>query len=170
MTPMPFHFSLSALLRLRESQEKNELQRLQTLVAQLAQIHAEIDSIDLQIEASRRELVEQASAGISGAELHAAVLGEINQLELRSRLDRKRDELERARKDQRTRYNEARMRREILSNLRERQLSAYQHEQARREQQLIDHLFLIDRSSRKRSDLSPRAEAAHPGAANGTRD
>jgi len=147
---MPFRFSLSSLLRLRESLEKNELQRLQTVVAQLAQVRAEMDSLDAQIEVSRRQVLEQASVGISGAELHIAALGESARLERRAELFAKCNELERARHEQQARYNEARQRREILSNLRERQLSAYLHEQARREQQQVDELFLIRRSSRKR--------------------
>lgn len=147
---MAFHFQLSTLLRLRESLERQELQRLQTLVAELAQVRAEIDSIDLEVENSRREIVQQASAGISGAELHAAALSEFARLELRARLVVKLEEIEKARKEQQSRYNHARQRREILSNLRERQLSAYQHEQARRDQRQTDELFLIRRSYRKR--------------------
>jgi len=148
---MPFRFSLSSLLRLRESLEKNELQRLQTIVAQLARVRAEIDSLDAQIEAWRRQVLEQASVGISGAELHIAALGESARLERRAELLAKRNELERARQEQQARYNQARQRREILSNLRERQLSTYLHEQSRREQQQIDELFLIRRSGKKRS-------------------
>lgn len=151
---MAFHFPLSTILRLRESLEKQELQRLQKLVRDLAQIRGEIESIDQGIEAARREVVEQASTGISGAELHAAALSEFALLQMRSNLIAKRDELERARKDQQARYNQARQRREILSNLRDRQLAAYQHEQNRKEQQLTDELFLMRRSHRKRMEPS----------------
>ena len=157
---MPFHFPLSSLLRLRESLEKNELQRLQALAAQIAQVRAEIESLDIQIESSRREVLEQAAAGISGAELHIAALGEFARLELRAKLIVRRDELERARQVQQARYAEARQRREILSNLQERQRSAYQHEQARREQQQVDELFLIRRSSKKRLGSNSRNDAS----------
>ena len=157
---MPFHFPLSSLLRLRESLEKNELQRLQALAAQIAQVRAEIESLDTQIESSRREVLEQAAAGISGAELHIAALGEFARLELRAKLIVRRDELERARQVQQVRYADARQRREILSNLQERQCSAYQHEQARREQQQVDELFLIRRSSKKRLGSNSRNDAS----------
>jgi len=149
---MAFHFALLTILRLRESLEKQELQRLQKLVADLAQIRAEIESVDQRIEAARREVVEQVSTGISGAELHAAALSEFALLQLRANLIAKREELERARKDQQARYNHARQCREILSNLRDRQLAAYQHEQNRREQRLTDELFLMRRSHRKRAE------------------
>ena len=157
---MPFHFPLSSLLRLRESLEKNELQRLQALAAQIAQVRAEIESLDTQIESSRREVLEQAAAGISGAELHIAALGEFARLELRAKLIVRRDELERARQVQQVCYADARQRREILSNLQERQCSAYQHEQARREQQQVDELFLIRRSSKKRLGSNSRNDAS----------
>jgi len=157
---MPFHFPLSSLLRLRESLEKNELQRLQALAAQIAQVRAEIESLDTQIESSRREVLEQAAAGISGAELHIAALGEFARLELRAKLIVRRDELERARQVQQVRYADARQRREILSNLQERQRSTYQHEQARREQQQVDELFLIRRSSKKRLGSNSRNDAS----------
>ncbi|HUJ81265.1 MAG TPA: flagellar FliJ family protein [Candidatus Acidoferrales bacterium] len=157
---MPFHFPLSSLLRLRESLEKNELQRLQALAAQIAQVRAEIELLDTQIELSRREVLEQAAAGISGAELHIAALGEFARLELRAKLIVRRDELERTRQVQQARYAEARQRREILSNLQERQRSAYQHEQARREQQQLDELFLIRRSSKKRLGSNSRNGAS----------
>jgi len=157
---MPFHFPLSSLLRLRESLEKNELQRLQALAAQIAQVRAEIESLDTQIESSRREVLEQAAAGISGAELHIAALGEFARLELRAKLIVRRDELERARQVQQARYVDARQRREILSSLQERQRSAYQHEQARREQQQVDELFLIRRSSKKRLGSNSRNDAS----------
>jgi len=157
---MPFHFPLSSLLRLRESLEKNELLRLQAFAAQIAQVRAEIESLDTQIESSRREVLEQAAAGISGAELHIAALGEFARLELRAKLIVRRDELERARQVQQVRYADARQRREILSNLQERQCSAYQHEQARREQQQVDELFLIRRSSKKRLGSNSRNDAS----------
>jgi len=148
---MPFHYALSALLRLRESLEKSELQRLQSIAAQLAQVRAEIASLDAEIEATRRQVAERASAGITGAELHAEAVGEFARAQFRAALVKKRDELEIERQEQQARYKEARQRREILSNLRERQFSAYQREQERREQQQIDELFLIRRSSRRRS-------------------
>ena len=154
---MAFHFQLATLLRLRESLERQELQRLQNLVAEITQTRAEIESIDFQVESSRREVVEQASTGISGAELHAVALGEFARLELRARLIAKLEELEQQRKEQQSRYNHARQRREILSNLRERQFSAYQREQARREQQQTDELFLIRRSFRKRTGSASQA-------------
>jgi flagellar export protein FliJ len=148
---MAFHFSLRALLRLRESVEKAELQRLRIIAAQAIQLRIEIESLDGEIQERRRDLLEQAATGISGAELHLAALSEAAGQQRRAEMLTKLRELEQARKKQQIRYTEARQQREILSNLRERQLSVYLREQARREQQSVDELFLIRRGHKARN-------------------
>ena len=145
---MPFHFTLAPLLRLRESLEKAELQRLRMIAMHVAQVRVEIESLDCEIEGARRQLLEQTATGISGAELQIAALLEASRHEYRIRLVAKLYELERARQKQQARYTEVRQQREIVSNLRERQLSAYQREQARRDQQQVDEFFLIRRGAR----------------------
>jgi flagellar export protein FliJ len=147
---MPFHFTLGPLLRLRESLEKAELQRLRMMAMQVAQVRVEIESLDCEIEAARRQLLEQTATGISGAELNMAALLEASRREQRLRLVAKLDVLEQARRKQQSRYTEVRQQREIVSNLRKRQLSAYQREQARHDQQQADEFFLIRRGAKSR--------------------
>lgn len=147
---MPFHFTLGPLLRLRESLERAELQRLRMMAMQVAQVKVEIESLDCEIEAARRQLLEQTATGISGAELNMAALLEASRREHRQRLVAKLDVLEQARRKQQSRYTEVRQQREIVSNLRKRQLSAYQREQARHDQQQVDEFFLIRRGGRSR--------------------
>jgi flagellar export protein FliJ len=147
---MAFHFSLRALLRLRESVEKAELLRLQTLAAQAVQLRLEIESIDAEIRTRRQEILDQTAGGISGAELHLAALSEAARQQRRAQMSNKLNEVEELRKKQQLRYTYAHQQRETLSNLRERQLSVYLREQARREQQQIDELFLIRRAHRAR--------------------
>lgn len=147
---MAFHFSLRALLRLRESVEKAELLRLQKIAAQAVQLRLEIESIDGEIRIRRQELLNQAANGISGAELHLASLMEAGRQQSRTQMLTKLEEVEQLRKKQQLRYTHAHQQRETLSNLRERQLSVYMREQARREQQQVDELFLIRRAHRAR--------------------
>jgi len=147
---MAFHFSLRALLRLRESVEKAELLRLQTIAAQAVQLRLEIESLDGEIKNRRQELLDQAATGISGAELHLAAESEAARQQRRTQMLSKLNEVEQLRKKQQLRYTHAHQQREILSNLRERQLSVYLREQTRREQQQIDELFLIRRAHRSR--------------------
>jgi flagellar export protein FliJ len=147
---MPFHFTLAPLLRLRESLEKAELQRLRMMAMQVAQVRVEIESLDCEIETARRQLLEETATGISGAELNMAALLEASRREYRLRLVAKFDVLEQARRKQQSRYTEVRQQREIVSNLRKRQLSAYQREQARHDQQQVDEFFLIRRGAKSR--------------------
>jgi flagellar export protein FliJ len=147
---MPFHFTLAPLLRLRESLEKAELQRLRMMAMQVDQARVEIESLDCEIETARRQLLEETATGISGAELNMAALLEASRREYRLRLVAKFDVLEQARRKQQSRYTEVRQQREIVSNLRKRQLSAYQREQARHDQQQVDEFFLIRRGAKSR--------------------
>jgi flagellar biosynthesis chaperone FliJ len=52
-------------------------------------------------------------------------------------------ELEQKRREQQERYIQARMQREILTNLYKRKLAEYELDQSRRAQQRVDELFLI---------------------------
>jgi len=140
---MPFRFSLHALLRVRESVEKAELQKLRICAADVAHAQAEIDALNSEIDLARQALFNQTVEGISGAELQWGAIIDGLRKERLTQLQANLDELELARKKQQHKYAEVRQRREILSNFRDRKYSAYQLETSRREQQQIDELFLI---------------------------
>jgi len=145
---MAFHFTLNGVLRLRESLEQAELQRLQFIAGAVALAHAEVESVENDIHSARRRTFDAvAAAGLTGAELHFEMEREAALNALRSQLLKKRADLEQKRKEQQARYVQARMQREILSNLYERQLADYELDQSRRAQQRIDELFLIRRAS-----------------------
>jgi flagellar export protein FliJ len=141
---MAFHFTLNGLLRLRESLERAELQRLHSIAGIAALARAEIESLEkIMEEAHRRAFDTVVAAGLTGAELHFEIAKDAAWNVQRSQLLKKLIELEQKRKDQQSRYLHARMQREILSNLRDRQLADYEIDQSRRVQQRIDELFLI---------------------------
>jgi len=141
---MAFHFTLNGLLRLRESFERAELQRLQSIAGAVALTRAEIESLEKVIEeAHRRAFDDVAAAGLTGAELHFEIARDAAWDAQRSRLLKMLFDLEQKREDQQARYLRARMQREILSNLYDRQFADYELEQSRRIQQRIDELFLI---------------------------
>jgi flagellar export protein FliJ len=147
---MAFRFSLNGVLRLRESLEKAELQQLRAIAAAVASSRAELDSLDKNIETAQRWTLDAAATrGLTGAELHFEVLREGVLRAVRSSLAEKLVSLERKREEQQQRYLQARQQREILSNLHQRQLAAYRLQQARREQQRLDELFLL------RSNFTP---------------
>jgi hypothetical protein len=96
------------------------------------------------MEAARRLTFDTVvSSGLTGAELHFEIARDAAWNAQRSQLLKKLFELEQKRKDQQARYLQARMQREILSNLHDRQLADYELDQSRRMQQRIDELFLI---------------------------
>src|ERR1700733_4270263 len=100
---MAFQFSLKALMRLRESVEKAELLRLQTIAAQAVRMRSEIESLDGEIQTRRQEILEQAANGISGAELHLAALSEAASQQRRAAMVAKLNEIEQVRKKQQLR-------------------------------------------------------------------
>jgi flagellar export protein FliJ len=149
---MGFRFSLETVLRLRRSLEDGERLRLQSLLADRAQLQTQIREISV----SRATLGEKLKASLqheplSGSEmqfagqrvcacdlqaarLHAAVAMVTQQIErqqsllLRRRLDRK-----------------------LLENLRERQLLSYEAETRRRAQSQLEELFLLRRAREQKS-------------------
>lgn len=141
---MAFHFTLNGLMRLRESLERAELQRLHSVAGAVASACAEIESLEKVMEAAHRRTSDTVvAAGLTGAELHFEIARDTAWNAQRSHLLKKLSDLEQKRRDQQARYLQARMQREILSNLYERQFAEYELEQSRRMQQRIDELFLI---------------------------
>lgn len=145
--PMAFHFTLSGLLRLRESLERAELQKLQAIAAVVTRTRGEIEAVELEIEKSFRTFHQTLESGSTAAELHFQLTMQDARHALRSQLAERLAGEEQQRKEQQARYLQALKRREILSNLRERQLTKYEQEQSRRAQQLVDELFLIRKIS-----------------------
>jgi flagellar export protein FliJ len=141
---MAFHFTLNGLLRLRESLEKAELQRLQAMAAAVARMRAELESLEETMNAARRRAADAVSgAGMTGAELQFEISREAAWNVLRREVQKRLADLEQKRKEQQARYMQVRMQREIVSNLYQRQLAEYQLEESRRAQQRVDELFLI---------------------------
>lgn len=141
---MAFHFTLKGLLRLRESVERAELQRLHSLAAAVAFARAEMESLEKVIEDEHRRISDTVVAsGLTGAELHFGIARDVAWNAQRAQLLKAVFDLEQKRKEQQARYLQARMQREILANLRERRLADYELDQSRRAQQRIDELFLI---------------------------
>jgi flagellar export protein FliJ len=143
---MKFRFPLQALMRLRESIEEAELQRLQAAAARVLQARGEIEQIDAAIAAARRDEALALETGGYAAELQFSSLRDQIYAQQRNLLQSKLAELERVRAEHQERYRQARQQREILSNLRSRQFAAFQIESSRREQRETDDLFLMRRN------------------------
>jgi flagellar export protein FliJ len=140
---MPFRFPLEAVLRVRRSFERLEHLRLLALAAMIARVRRELESRDKQSSLAKHEFQQELMAGSTGAELHFELARGKMRLQQRLTLENRLLELARHHKKQQLAFLAARRKREILENLRTRRLDVYQREQARREQQQIDELFLI---------------------------
>jgi flagellar export protein FliJ len=140
---MAFHFSMETLLRLRHSLERKERMVLEDLARRIAAVRAEI--IELQ-EERRAALTLQTGAlksGLNASELHFAQACEATRETRLRRLTDQLVELEKQYRLQQVVFLEARQKREILENLRDRQATEYRREWDRREQQGVDDLFLM---------------------------
>jgi len=142
---MAFHFTLDAVLRLRQSLEDRELLRLQALLARRATLLKELGesrqlSVRVQEETSQGMLKPTPAVEIHFATARLQALEQQQQL-----LRRQLSELEATIAEQRSRYQQQRRNREVLEALREGQLRDYRLQQRRREQAQLDELHLLRR-------------------------
>ena len=144
---MPFHFALQPVLRLRAIHERIERLRLLELAATVARVREEMSALETESSNARQRMRDALSLGVTGIEMHLESVSETNRSERRTALDARLAGLERKQEKQRRTYLEARRKREILENLRERHLEQYRREQARRDQQAADELYLLRRGA-----------------------
>jgi flagellar export protein FliJ len=142
---MAFHFTLKGLLRLRQSLELAELQKLQVIAGTIARARAEIESVEKGIDERRRTFGDLLAVGLTGAEWQFELAREASVRALLSDLVKNLADLEAKRKVQQASYVRVHRQCEILLSLQDRQLAAYKLEEARRTQQRIDELFIIRR-------------------------
>jgi len=143
-------FSLDALLRLRQSLERQQELLLQQAHQRMAALAREIEELNMEIAGLQRRELQHLASGLSGAELHFV---ELCRARLRERRQAVESALVTAREVQRDRvdaYRAARQKREIVASLRAQYLEARARQDARREQRDLDDFFLQRRAYRER--------------------
>jgi flagellar export protein FliJ len=140
---MAFRYSLQSLLRLRQSLERQEEQRLFAIAAVVARLRAEIDQFRQDNLESTRAALGEMGGALSGASLQYAAFCGAAFDKARKKLEQQLEEAERKRLAQLRIYQASRQKSEILQGLRERQEAVYELELARHEQQAADEAFLI---------------------------
>ena len=143
---MAFRFSLQALLSLRKSAERQERLRLEMLTHQIAQLQRQLETLDREKVAARERLSQDLNEGLFGAEIRFNTDREAVWEQRQEALLQRMAELEEQRRLQMDVFQQTRREREILENLRNRREQLYRQMQARREQQLLDELFLLRRA------------------------
>jgi flagellar export protein FliJ len=139
---MAFHFSLAAVLKLRESIEQQEYLNLEKIHQEIAHAQAEIAKSELR----QGELQQDRDTQLPGSMPSIHLQSIFEQI---FALEQRKDALKAAlaelaiKKDQQLKiYNQARQKREVLESMRERQYTLYQREETKRQQALMDDLFL----------------------------
>lgn len=140
---MAFRYPLQSLLRLRQSLERQEEQRLFALAAEVALLRAQIEQLHQEDIELRRLDLQTIASGSSGALLRFGAICAAASEAAQRRLGLQLQEAEHKRLQQLRVYQAAHQKREILQGLRERQETAYELEVARQEQQTADEAFLM---------------------------
>jgi flagellar protein FliJ len=142
---MSFYFPLAAVLRYRESIEQREYFALEKTQQEIARVEARVRQVEEDCSKATRDRAAELAQGIRAAHVQSAY-------EYQTALEQQRDallifllELKVKWRQQLASYDVARRNRETLEKLREKQLDAYSREQAKREQAMMDDIFLSRR-------------------------
>jgi flagellar export protein FliJ len=144
---MGFEFSLQGLLRVRESFEKKEEQKLALAIGELKCLNTMLERVREQLTSTADRLSSLLARGTTGANLHLLcfekVLLERREQALAESVSAALKEVQ----DQQTRFREAKQKRKILLDLREKQFTLFLLTEGRKDQQKLDDAYLLRRTS-----------------------
>jgi len=142
---MSFQFLLAGVLRYRESIEQREYFAIERTQQEIARTEAGIQQIEQDCAKATQDRAAELAKGTRAADVEAAY-------EYQTALDQQLEalrgllhELKVKWRQQLACYTAARRNRETLEELREKQRDAYSREQAKREQSVMDDIFLARR-------------------------
>jgi flagellar export protein FliJ len=142
---MSFHFPLAAVLRYRESIEQREHLALERLQQAIAGAEVRMRQIGEDRSTAAQTLLADLARGTRAAEVQSAYEYQRVLEQQQEALQTLSQELKKKWRQQLVTYELARRHRETMENLRQKQLDVYSREQAKREQAVIDDLFLMRR-------------------------
>jgi flagellar export protein FliJ len=145
---MSFHFSLQAVLRLRESFERRERLRLEIIAREIAKASQQCQHALLDRDKARLELQNKLRQGTTATEMQFELACDRARVRRIEALNEHLGKLQDLRRRQLEVFRKAQQQRKILENLRDRQLAAYQLIQNRREQQQMDDRFILTHAQR----------------------
>lgn len=140
---MPFRFPLQALLHFRQSLEHQQELRLLAANQQVARMRHALNQLGGRIHQIQMLSSHYLATGTTGAELSFLQASEALLHRQRQELEQELLRCQHLRDQQERVFRQARRERETFENLRNQHLRAYRLEQARREQRLLDDLFLM---------------------------
>ena len=144
---MSFEFSLQGLLRLRESLEKEEEQKLAAAIGELKRLQTKLEKVREQLASTSERLSNLLARGTTGADLHLLCFEKVLLERREKALAESVSSALKGVQDQQARFLEAKKKRKILGDLREKQLALFLLTERRKDQQVIDDTFLLRRTS-----------------------
>jgi flagellar export protein FliJ len=142
---MAFQFSLAAVLIYRESLEQREYIALEQIQQAITRTEAHILQVEEWRATAAQQRSEELARGVHSVQLQQAYEHELALERYRDLQQEKLRELKNRRQQQLKSYELARQKRKVLDELRGHQFEAYTRGQARRQQHLLDELFLARR-------------------------
>ena len=142
---MAFRFALAAVLKYRESLEQREYLALEKTQQEIVQTKIALDQCEKRRSAATRRREADLRRGVTSVHLQAAYEEETALEEQGEKLRAHLRQLQVQRENCLKAYELARRNRELLDKLRTRQLDAYRHDQAKRQQATLDDVFLSRR-------------------------
>jgi flagellar FliJ protein len=146
---MSFQFPLAAVLRYRESLEQREHLALEKIQQEVSRVELKIRQAEEKFSAAAQNRAAQLAHGVPAIEVQTAyeyLRAVEQQLEALQNLLK---EVKMKWRQQLASYELARRNRETLERLREKQFEAYGRQHAKREQAVIDDIFLSRHNSRR---------------------
>ena len=140
---MPFQFPFASVLRFRESIEKREEVALQTIQLEIARVRRRIDELTDEMTRVWQKREKALQKAIQANRLQTMQI-EINAVvEAKQKLSETLQTLKLQRDEQMKNYRTARRQRQILTDLLAQKKSAYEQEQTRREQKMLDDIVAV---------------------------
>jgi flagellar export protein FliJ len=142
---MEFQFGLQALLRVRESFERKEELKLAVAIGELKRLKMMLASVREELASIGDQISNLLARGTTGADLHLLcfekMLLERREQALAQIVSTALKEVQ----QQQVRLHEARQKRKVLEDLREKQLALFLLAEGRKDQQRLDDTFLMRR-------------------------
>jgi flagellar export protein FliJ len=140
---MPFRFSLTTVLQVRENLEQKEARALEQCYVELSAAQGRLWEAEQNITHAQEERAHELSQGIPAYQLQLALGDEKRLKQLRENWQTKLQEAQVRLRGQIEIYKRARQQRETMEELRKQQVEEYQREQLKSEQQERDELYLM---------------------------
>ena len=142
---MAFRYTLQSMLRLRQSIEHLEEQRLYTAATAVAQLRAKLEQLERERVRVHRETLQRRDEDTFGATFQFIAACDAAASQSITKLQMALAGAEGLRVRQLEVYKDARRKREIFEGLRDQQKASYDLERAHSDQEQVDEAFLMRR-------------------------